>query len=144
MLFIDSNVPMYVVGNDQERKLDTYRQVERALASGERLVTDAEVFQEILHRYTAIDRREAIEPAFTALAAWVDEVYPITIDDVRLAKEIVAGSSALSARDAVHVAVMRRHAVDRILSFDRGFDRVNGLTRLGEIVPVGQGQAKVR
>lgn len=122
---------MYAVGNDQQRKLDTYRHVERALAAGERLVTDAEVFQEILHRYTAIDRRDAIDPAFTALASWVDEVFPVSIDDVRLAKEILASSAGLSARDAVHVAVMRRHAVDRVLSFDRGFDRVAGLVRLG-------------
>lgn len=132
MLFIDSNVPMYAVGNDQQRKLDAYRLLERAIAAGERLVTDAEVFQEILHRYAAIGRREAIEPAFAALATWVDVTFAITIDDVRLAKEIVATSPHLSARDAIHVATMRRHAVDRILSFDRGFDRVDGLSRLGE------------
>jgi hypothetical protein len=30
-------------------------------------VTDAEVLQEILHRYVAIDRRDAIQPAFDAL-----------------------------------------------------------------------------
>jgi serine/threonine protein kinase len=34
---------------------------------GERLVTDSEVFQELLHRYAAIQRLDAIEPAFEAL-----------------------------------------------------------------------------
>jgi len=29
--------------------------LERLIAAGERLVTDAEVLQEILHRYTAIE-----------------------------------------------------------------------------------------
>ena len=38
--------------------------------------------------------------------------------------------SALSARDAVHVAVMRRRGVDRILSFDRGFDGLDGIVRI--------------
>lgn len=130
MLFIDSNVPMYVVGQDQEKKLTAYRLLERAIASGERLVTDAEVFQEILHRYTAIDRREAIEPAFSALLTWADDVAAIELEDVRLAKEILASTSRLSARDAVHLAVMRRYGVDRILSFDRGFDGLAGITRV--------------
>jgi hypothetical protein len=30
-------------------------------------VTSAEVLQEILHRYVAINRRDAIQPAFDAL-----------------------------------------------------------------------------
>lgn len=132
MLFIDSNVPMYAVGNDRQRKLDAYRQLELAIGTGERMVTDAEVFQEILHRYTAIGRREAIEPAFQALAAWVDEIYTVGIEEVRLAKEIIAAASQLSARDAIHLAIMRRHTIDRILSFDRGFDGIPGLTRVGE------------
>ena len=33
------------------------------------LLTDAEVLQEILHRYVAINRRDAIQPAFDALLA---------------------------------------------------------------------------
>jgi predicted nucleic acid-binding protein len=43
------------------------RLLERTINAGERLVTDAEVLQEILHRYVAIDRRDAIQPAFDAL-----------------------------------------------------------------------------
>jgi predicted nucleic acid-binding protein len=34
------------------------------------------------------------------------------------------------ARDAVHLAVMRRHGVRRILSFDAGFDAEPGIERL--------------
>jgi uncharacterized protein len=37
------------------------------VTSRERLLTDAEVLQEVLHRYVAIDRRDAIQPAFDAL-----------------------------------------------------------------------------
>jgi hypothetical protein len=40
-------------------------------------VTDAEVLQEVLHRYVAIDRRDAIEPATAALLDIVDEVFPV-------------------------------------------------------------------
>jgi predicted nucleic acid-binding protein len=38
--------------------------------------------------------------------------------------------TSLSARDAVHVAVMQRHGIERIMTFDRGFDAHPGIARL--------------
>jgi predicted nucleic acid-binding protein len=105
--------------------------LEQVVGSGEHLVTDAEVLQEILQRYVAINRRDAIQPAFTALPGIADDVYPIEARDLDRAKNLVLGAPHLSARDAVHVAVMQRHGVERILSFDRGFDAVPGIQRLG-------------
>jgi len=93
-------------------------------------VTDVEVFQEILHRYTAIRRRDAIAPAFDALIGLVDEIFPIDLTDIFAARDLVASSHALSARDALHVAVMTREGVSQILTFDRGFDEVPGFVRL--------------
>jgi hypothetical protein len=131
MIFVDSNVPMYLVGSPHAHKADAQRLVEAAVVAGERLVTDAEVLQEILHRYVAIDRRDAIQPAFDAVLGIVDEVFAITTADVEGAKAIVLGKARLSARDALHAAVMGREGVSRIMSFDAGFDGVPGLTRLG-------------
>ena len=93
-------------------------------------MTDAEVLQEILHRYVAIDRRDAIGPASDALLGVVDEVYPVEREDVERARRLVQ-ATRLSARDAVHVAIMRRRGVDRILTFDRGFDGIAGIARTG-------------
>ncbi len=69
----------------------------------QRLVTDAEVLQEILHRYVAIDRRDAIQAAFDALLAVVDEVLPVDSSAVERAKQIVLEYRRLSAREAVHL-----------------------------------------
>ena len=129
MILVDSNIPMYLVGAAHPNKEAARRLVERAIIVDERLVTDADVLQEILHRYVAIDRREAIGPAFDALLGIVDAVLPIELADVQRARRLV-GSPSLSARDAIHVAVMQRHDIDRILSFDRAFDGIPGLTRL--------------
>jgi predicted nucleic acid-binding protein len=128
---IDSNVPMYLVGGPHPHKADAQRLLEAAIAARERLVTDAEVLQEILHRYVAIDRLDAIQPAFDAVLGIVDAVFPIDLPDVQRAKEVLQGGYGLSARDALHVAVMEREEIGRILSFDAGFDRFPGLTRIG-------------
>lgn len=54
-------------------------------------MTDAEVLQEILHRYVAIDCRDAIQPAFDALLGAVDEVLAVILADLERAKAIVLG-----------------------------------------------------
>ncbi len=130
MIFVDSNVPMYLVGAPHEHKTDAQRLVERAVLDRRRLTTSAEVLQEILHRYAAIRRRDAIDAAFDVLLALVDVVLPVTGDDVRDARALLLEQPDLTARDALHVAVMRRHEIGTILSFDRGFDAVAGIERL--------------
>lgn len=129
MILVDSNVPMYLVGAPHPRKTDSQRLLERLVSERERLVTDVEVLQEILHRYVAIDRRDAIQPAFDALLGVVDEVLPIDQAIAARAKAIVLARARLSARDAIHVAVMEQNGIDRILSFDAGFDGLPGITR---------------
>ena len=121
---------MYLVGASQRYKTDAQRLVERLVSDRQRLVTDAEVLQEILHRFAAIGRRESIQPAFDVLLRIVDDVIPIDQTTIERAKEVVLGYQHLSARDAVHLAVMERHGIDRILSFDAGFDGLPGITRV--------------
>lgn len=130
MIFVDSNIPMYLVGAPHPHKSDARRRLEELVSSQQRLVTDAEVLQEILHRYVSIERPDAIQPAFNALLGVVDEVFPVDRAAVERAKQIVLGHTTLSARDAVHLATMQIHGVGRILSYDRGFDAFPGVARL--------------
>ena len=130
MILIDSNIPMYLVGTPGPHKTDAQRLLEKLVSERQRLVTDAEVLQEILHRYVAINRRHDIQPAFDALLNTIDEVLPVDRAVVERAKQIVLGYHRLSVRDAVHLAVMEQHGIDRILTFDSGFDGFPGITRL--------------
>jgi predicted nucleic acid-binding protein len=130
VIFVDSNIPMYLIGGDHAHKVDAQRLLERCVAARQRLVTDAEVLQEILHRYVAINRREAIGPAYEALLAVVDDVFAIDVDLVVRARELVLAHREVSARDALHVAVMEHHGIDEILTFDRGFDALPGIRRV--------------
>lgn len=130
MIFIDSNIPMYLIGIAHPNKVTAQCLLEACVARNERLVTSAEVFQEILHRYVAIQRRDAIHPAFELLSAVVDEVFPVELCHVERAREIVAAYAGVSARDALHVALMEAHGITTILTFDRDFDSIPGICRL--------------
>jgi len=121
---------MYLIGAPHPRKSDAQRLLERLVSERQRLVTDAEVLQEILHRYVAVDRRDAIQPAFDTLLGIVDQVLAVDGTAAERAKEIALGHRQLSARDAVHLAVMEQHGIEQILSFDSGFDGFPGVARL--------------
>ena len=130
MIFVDSNIPMYLVGTDHPNKTRARLAVEHATGQSERMTTDAEVFQEILHRYSAIDRFDMIQHAFDVLLGIVEDVHGIVLADVERAKSTLLERPRLSARDALHLAVMARHGISRILSFDNGFDAVPDVERI--------------
>ncbi len=128
MIFVDSNVPMYLVGAAHPNR-DRLSAFLRANA-GEAFVTSAEVYQEIVHRFVAIQRRAAIKDCFAFLDDLVEQTYPITRPDVEAAHAIAVSQQVLSGRDCLHLAVMERYGVGRILSCDRGFEVRPGITRL--------------
>jgi predicted nucleic acid-binding protein len=133
LIFVDSNIPMYLVGAEHPHKTEARVLLERLTAAGQQLVTDAEVLQEILHRYISIDLRNTIDRAFDVLLKTVDDVFPVEKSDVLRAAEIAQHRAPFSARDAVHIAIMEHHGVHSILSFDADFDRWPGLKRIHAI-----------
>ena len=66
-------------------------------------MTGVEVLQEILHRCSAIDRREVIGPAFRLVLDVVHDILPIEKAAVIRAGEIAQSRALLSARDSVHI-----------------------------------------
>ena len=130
MILIDSNVPMYLIGGPHPNRDRARRVLEDAIADNDSLCTSAEVLQEILHRYTALGRPQDIDPAFRAVLDVTDVVYPVELADVERARRLLRTAGGLSARDALHVAVMQGRDVGRIMSFDAGFDGIPGIVRL--------------
>jgi len=104
--------------------------LEDSIRRQERLVTDTEVFQEILHRYSAIQRMEAIQPSFDLLREIADEIFAFDMQDIEAAKGKLLSVAWVSARDALHLAVMERQGIDRIMSFDAGFDNATSISRV--------------
>jgi predicted nucleic acid-binding protein len=56
-------------------------------------------------------------------------VFPIDVVDAERAKGVVL-ERRCSARDAMHVAIMQRRKIERIMSFDRIFDEIPDITRI--------------
>ena len=131
MIFVDSNIPMYLIGAAHPNKEAARRALEEAVAAGESLCTDAEVLQEILHRYTAIRRPKALEPAFDAVIAMVDVVYPIERADVERARRLLRTTPGCrrampSTSPSCRVATSRGSS-----AFDAGFEGLPGIERVG-------------
>lgn len=130
MIFVDSNVPMYLVGNPHPNRDRIEQTLAYLVGEQEILITGVEVYQEILHRYTAIGRPEQIDRAFRRLDDIVEDVLTFGRQEIREAREILQSISGISPRDALHVAVMRSAGRTRILSYDTRFDEVPGIERI--------------
>jgi uncharacterized protein len=127
--FIDTNIPMYAAGSEHAAKRRCLLLLQRIAAGEIDAVTDAEVFQEILHRYSAIGKLDDGCHLFDYFSKVVTSVLPIEMHDVSAARDLLLDFPRLSSRDAIHVAVMRRHDIRVIFSYDRHFDVVTGIER---------------
>lgn len=130
MIFVDSNVPMYIVGTPHPNQDRAAALVDEIIDSGEALITSVEVYQEILHRYTSIRRPQSINDAFDVIDGLVGAVLSYEMTEIRAARALLATVPGLSARDALHVAVMPTVDCSRVFSFDAGFDSCPGIERI--------------
>ena len=136
MILIDSNVFMYAAGTEHPHKAPSVDLVERIAAGEVEAAVDAEVLQEILHRYRAIGRWEEGRTVYDLVRKIVPVVIPISADDTDAARKLMERHGRLSARDALHAAVCERRGSSALCSYDRDLDVVDGLTRVepGELV----------
>ena len=130
MVFVDSNIPMYVAGRDHPLREPARRFLEGARGGRVDICTSTEVLQEILYRYTALKRRDLASAVYDLFVQLCPTVLPITLADTDRAKALVATLPSLSARDAIHAAVMLNHDIREIATFDEAFDLVKGIARV--------------
>ena len=130
MILVDANVFMYAAGAEHPNKQPSLAFLRR-VASGEvDAAVDAEVLQEILHRYRAIGRWEDGRQVFDLARRVVPTVVSITVDILDRSREILDVHEAATARDALHAAVCRHTGAEAICSYDRDFDEISGVRRI--------------
>jgi predicted nucleic acid-binding protein len=130
-IFIDANVPIYAAGGPHPLKNPCSDIIIFISQVPDAFVTDAEVLQELLHRYVALRSWPQGRSVFHDFAqVMAGKVEPIQPGDVVHAALLADGNLNLSARDLLHAAVMTRLGVSRIVTADRGFDQLPEVERL--------------
>jgi uncharacterized protein len=130
MILIDSNIFMYAAGAEHAFKKPSVAYLERIARNEVDAATDAEVLQEILHRYRALKRWSDGQRVYDLARRIVPVVLPITAEVLDRARLLLDRYERLSARDALHAAVASAHDIRQICSYDQDFDDVNGLERI--------------
>ena len=130
MVFIDSNIPMYVAGRDHPLRDPARRFLQRARSGEIDICTSTEVLQEVLYRYSSLKRLDLAASVYDLFVQLCPTVLPVTLADTDRAKVLLASSQGISVRDAVHAAVMLNQDVREIATFDEGFDRIDGVERV--------------
>jgi predicted nucleic acid-binding protein len=122
---------MYAGGGEHPLRSPCVQVLEIAARAPREFWTDAEVLQEILHRYLAIGRWTEGRSVFAGFVTLMgDRIEPVYRGDVELAAADAGLTPGLSARDLLHLAVMNRRGTHTLVSADRAFDHAQGISRL--------------
>lgn len=130
MILVDANVLMYAAGAESLYKEASGRFLERVGSGEVDAVVDAEVLQEVLHRYRALDCWEDGRRVFDLARVLFPVVLSTTVEVLDRARELMDAYPHLMARDALHAAVVPVNELDGICSYDRDFDPVRGVRRV--------------
>ncbi len=122
---------MYAAGADHPLKAPCARIIVLAASHRSSFVTDAEVLQEILHRYLSLNRGEQGRTLVMDFAQLMQgRIEPVLGEDIVSAAKTSLSQRGMSARDLVHLAVMVRLDLSRIVSADTGFDQIAEVERI--------------
>jgi uncharacterized protein len=130
VLLVDANIFMYAGGAEHPHKAAAVAQLERFAGGEEEGAIDAEILQEILHRYRAIGRWREGGRLYDLVRRVIPLVFAIDERLTDRARDLLEQYPHLMARDALHAAVVFEHGLRGICTFDRDFDGIRGLARV--------------
>ena len=131
MILIDANIFMYAAGRESPQRLPCQRWLKRLVAGqAPAACTDAEVLQEILHRYRSLKVQEVGFQVFDAVTHLGLPILAVTDRALQEARTLLQAHPDLSTRDGVHLGVMQEHRIQEVLSYDQGLSQVSWVRRL--------------
>lgn len=130
MILVDSNIFTYAAGSLHPHKRPSVAWLERVARDELEVVIDAEVLQEILHRYRAIDEWKAGRLVYDQVRRLIPVAIPVDVEILDRARRLLDSHRHLMARDALHAAVVLEHELNAICSYDKDFDRIKGVRRI--------------
>lgn len=106
------------MGRDHPLRVPAREFFEHSLEHKQRLVTSAEVMQELLHAYLPVGRVSTLDSALM-LAQSLAEIWPVEVADVIHARILHNRHPGLGARNLLHLALCQRRGVNQIKTFDQ-------------------------
>ncbi len=129
-VLLDANIFLHAVGGDPVLRPACQRVV-ADLAAG-RLTGEASslMIEEVVHVRHRRSGDRALAAGDGRAAAALLVLHSVGEEEVHAALEAFTDHQRMEARDAIHVAIARRHGLTTILSTDRAFDGIDGLSRV--------------
>ena len=137
MIFVDSNVFIYAVGRPHTLREEAQRFFLQSSQEGNRLVTSAEVLQELLHVYLPAGRLATLDAALELATQGMDRVLPIDLESVLQARALADSYPELTSRDLLHLAVCQINRITELKTFDRPLLTAFGKRKKRTIHPPG-------
>ncbi len=129
--FVDTNVPIYAAGRAHPLKEPCGQILLLVAEHPEAFLTNAEVLQELLHRYLALKLwPQGREVLFRFGELMSGRVEAVQVSDVERAATLADDHQELGSRDLLHAATMQRLGIRLIISADAGFDTLQEVERL--------------
>ena len=133
MRLIDANVPIYAMGSDHPYKEPCRRLLEIVDEGYHDFLTNSEVLQEVLHVFRRTGRSTMGLELVSGLIWSLRSVIAIGEAEINAAVGLLREYPQIDTRDAVHAAVVQLHGLEGVVSADRGFDVIRGVTRFDPI-----------
>jgi uncharacterized protein len=122
MIFVDTNVFIYAVGRSHPLREEAQRFFMESSSMGIRIVTSAEVLQELLHVYLPAGRMQTLDAAMELATRGTDPILPIYSETVLHARNLVDKHPGLTARDLLHIALCQLNKIKELKTFDRNLN----------------------
>ena len=119
MIFVDTNVFMYAVGQSHPLQSRAQEFFDDSLSNNVALFTSAEVIQELMHVYLRTNRTHTLDSALELVNRAGVQIWPLEEADVTLARQLHERHPELQARDLCHLASCRRRGISEIMTFDQ-------------------------
>lgn len=129
MILLDANILMYAAGAAHPNKQPCLDLLARIARNEIHAGCDAEVLQEILHRYRAIGRWPEGRRLYDHARALLPVVVPVDELCLDEAARLLDAHPHLMARDALHAAVFLLSGASAFCSYDRDFDSIGQVRR---------------
>jgi hypothetical protein len=130
VILVDANILMYAAGVEHLCKRPSVGLLASIAEGDTEAAIDTEVLQEVLHRYRAIGRWSDGRRVYDAARRIFTVVLPITAEVTDRARLLLDRHPELSARDALHAAVVQIRDLEAICSYDRDFDMISDIRRI--------------